>query len=86
MTKSEFLTKYGMEVSEEAFIIHSFESLSTINKMAVILVDNGLFDAAIKCVNDHEYEYVKKQVEQGNDARPMKIYFVPLENFKHEGE
>jgi len=83
ITKEEFLDAYGKEMTKEFFLATSFRTLENENKMAVIIVDNMLFTAALKLHNQSEFLYIRTIIKNDAEKRPYKLYIVKHKNFKH---
>jgi len=75
MTKEKFLFTYGEQILINVFIQSSFSELAEKDLMAVILVDNGSFTAALICYDEREYNNMKECILRDN--RPMVFFTVP---------
>ena len=78
MSKEVFLGGYGLEISKFDFSGQTFDSLLADGQMVVVLIDNGVFKAALICYSAEEYQYII----DNPDPRPKKYYLMDVVHLK----
>jgi hypothetical protein len=79
-TVDKFLALYGEEMTVGDFLRTTFTEQSIMQRMNVVVAENGTFTTASILYDDFEHQSVKKSV--ASDRRPKKYYSVPIDKLE----